>query len=116
MHSLARRLRLRLSEGKELLAREDNKILWEVLMFKYQDGSAVLIGDNVLFDEGQTSGVVDLVVNTEEEVKAFKVAEVGVLLKSTPSGLVYLTRKWLKEDPLRFVSRAKRSALLKQDG
>jgi hypothetical protein len=71
MHSLVRRLRLRLSEGKELLAREDNTILWEVLMFKYQDGSAVLSGDKVLFDKGQTSGVVDLVINTEE-VKAFK--------------------------------------------
>lgn len=63
--------------------------------------------------KGQTSGVVDLVVNTEEEVKAFKIAEVGVLLKSTPSGLVCLTQKWLKECPLRFVSRAKRSPLLK---
>jgi len=83
-------------------------------MFKYDDGSAILIGDNVLIDKGKTPGVVDLVVNTPAEVKAFKVAEIGVMVKA-PTGLVYMTQKWLKEDPLRFVSRGKRKPLFKQN-
>lgn len=82
-------------------------------MFKYADGSTVLIGDTVLIEHGKTSGVVDLIVNTPAEVKDFKVAEVGIMLKDTPAGFVYLTNKWLKDDPLRFVSRAKRNPLFK---
>lgn len=84
-------------------------------MFKYKDGSEVLIGDNVLLENGNTSGVVDLIVNTEEEVKIFKVAEVGIMLKSASIGLVYLTMRWLEEEPLKFVSRAERNPLFKQD-
>lgn len=83
-------------------------------MFKYADGSAILIGDNVLLDKGKTAGVVDLIVNTKAEVKDFKVAEVGVMVKA-PAGLVYLTQKWLSADPLTFVSRGKRKPLFKQD-
>ena len=84
-------------------------------MFKYEDGSEVLIGDNVLFENGKTAGVVDLIVNTEGEVKDFKVAEIGVMLKSADFGLVYLTKRWLEEEPLKFVSRAQRNPLFKQD-
>lgn len=83
-------------------------------MFKYQDGSEVLIGDNILLDNGKTSGVVHLIVNTEDEVKIFKVEEVGIMLQSVSLGLVYLTKDWLKEDSLRFVSRAKPNPLFKR--
>ncbi|GEM_PF-1553327 len=83
-------------------------------MFKYEGGSAILIGDNVLVDKGKMPGVVDLVVNTPAEVKAFKVAEIGIMVK-VPTGLVYLTQKWLKEDPLMFVSRGKRKPLFKMN-
>jgi hypothetical protein len=83
-------------------------------MFKYADGTEVLIGDTVLIEHGKTSGVVHLIVNTAAEVKDFKVAEVGIMLKDTPTGFVYLTTKWLKEDPIAFVSRGKRKPLFKQ--
>ena len=84
-------------------------------MFKYDDGSEVLIGDNVLLENGSTLGVVDLIVKTEAEVKDFKVAEVGVMVNSESSGLVYLTKRWLADEPLKFVSRARRNPLFKQD-
>lgn len=83
-------------------------------MFKYQDGSEMLIGDNVLLDKGKTAGVVDLIVNTAAEAKDFKVAEVGVMVKA-PAGLVYLTQKWLNEGALTFVSRGKRKPLFDLD-
>jgi len=84
-------------------------------MFKYQDGSEILIGDSVLLENGKSSGVVDLIINTEDEVKAFKVDEIGIMLKSVSFGLVYLSNDWLKEDPLRLVSRAKPNPLFKRD-
>ena len=76
-------------------------------MFKYQDGSDILIGDHVLLENGKTPGVVDRIITTKVEAKDINVEEVGIMLKSPPFGLVYLPKHWLEEDPLRFVSRAK---------
>lgn len=76
-------------------------------MFKYQDGSEVLIGDNVLIEQGKTPGVVNLIITTEDEAKGINVDEVGIMLKSPPFGLVYYSKHWLEEDPLSFISRAK---------
>ncbi len=76
-------------------------------MFKYDDGTDVLVGDNVLIENGKTPGIVDLIITTEEEAKNINVDEVGIMLKSPPFGLVYFSKFWLEKDPLRFVSRAK---------
>lgn len=76
-------------------------------MFKYQDGSDILIGDNVLHEFGRTPGVVDRIITSEIEAKSINVDEVGIMLKSAPFGLVYLPKHWLEVDPLRLVSRAK---------
>lgn len=84
-------------------------------MFKYKDNTEVLIGDNVLLESGKTSGVVDLIVNTQAEVKAFKVDEAGVMVSLVGTGMVYLTKQWLADEPLQFVSRAKRNPLFKLD-
>lgn len=75
-------------------------------MFKYQDGSDVLVGDNVLIEDGRTPAVIDFIITTEEAAKEINVDEVGVMMKSAPFGMVYFTKSWLKEDPLMFVSRA----------
>lgn len=83
-------------------------------MFKYEDGAEMLIGDHVLLNQGKTGGVVDLIVNTAAEAKDFKVAEIGVMVK-TSAGLVYLTQKWLSEGALTFVSRGKRKPLFELD-
>jgi hypothetical protein len=76
-------------------------------MFKYQDGSDVLVGDNVLIENGKTPGVVDRIITNDEEAKNINVDEVGIMLKSPPFGLIYFSKSWLEEDPLRFVCRAK---------
>jgi hypothetical protein len=76
-------------------------------MFKYQDGSDVLIGDNALIENGKTLGIVHLIITTEDETKSINVYEVGVMIKSPPFGLVYFSKHWLDEDHLRFVSHAK---------
>jgi hypothetical protein len=76
-------------------------------MFKYQDGSDVLVGDNVLIENGKTPGIVDRIITNDEEAKNINVDEVGIMLKSAPFGLVYFSEHWLQQDPLRFVSRAK---------
>jgi hypothetical protein len=76
-------------------------------MFKYQDGSDVLVGDNVLIENGKTPGIVDRIITNDEEAKNINVDEVGIMLKSPPFGLVYFSKHWLQQDPLRFVSRAK---------
>jgi hypothetical protein len=76
-------------------------------MFKYEDGSEVMVGDSVLLEHGRTPGTVELIVVTGEEMKAINVEEPGVMLKSPPFGRVYLPQRSLTEDPLRFVARAR---------
>lgn len=48
----------------------------------YQDGSLIRVGDNVLLENGQTPGTVELVVVTSEEMAAIGVDEPGVMLLS----------------------------------
>ncbi|STQ90794.1 Uncharacterised protein [Iodobacter fluviatilis] len=74
-------------------------------MFKYQDGSEIMIGDSVLLENGRTLGTVKFIVTTPEEMKAINVEEPGVMLQSPPFGRVYLPQWSLVQDPLRFVSR-----------
>jgi len=75
-------------------------------MFKYEDGSEIMVGDSVLLENGRTPGTVELIVTTPEEMKAINVEEPGVMLKSPPFGRVYLPRWSLRERPIRLVSRA----------
>lgn len=74
-------------------------------MFKYEDGSEIMVGDSVLLENGRTPGTVEHIVTTAEEMKATNVEEPGVMLKSPPFGRVYLPQWSLVEAPLRFVSR-----------
>jgi len=74
-------------------------------MFKYEDGTVIMVGDSVLLEQGGTPGTVEFIVSTAEEMKATNVEEPGVMLKSPPFGRVYLPQWSLLEDPLRFVSR-----------
>jgi hypothetical protein len=74
-------------------------------LFKYEDGSEIMIGDSVLLENGRTQGTVEFIVTTAAEMKATNVEGPGVMLKSPPFGRVYLPQWSLEEDPLRFVSR-----------
>jgi len=74
-------------------------------MFKYEDGTEIMVGDSVLLENGRTPGTVEFIVTTAEEMQTTNVEEPGVMLKSPPFGRVYLPQWSLMEDPLRFVSR-----------
>ena len=75
-------------------------------MLKYSDGSEIQVGDAVLLEHGNTSGIVEIIVSTPEEMRAIGVEEPGVMLRSRPFGRVYLPLLSLAEDPLQFVARA----------
>ena len=55
----------------------------------YQTGEEILVGDEVLIEKGKTTGVIDTVIETQEEMKQWNVEEPGVLIKSAPFGLVF---------------------------
>ena len=71
---------------------------------KYQDGSEIKIGDFVRLENG-TVGTIYQLVSTEDEIKAIRVEEPGILLDAIPDGLIYLPQSTFVEDPLKLVSR-----------
>ena len=72
---------------------------------KYFSGEKVNLGDNVLIENRRTTGVVENIIETENDMKNFNVNEKGVLLKSKPFGLVFWPIEY-EDDPVAFVSRA----------
>ena len=75
-------------------------------MFKYSDGSEIMLGDSVLFENGKVSGVVELIVQTEGEMAAINVHESGIMLKSAELGLTYHSAWHLSHETFSLVSRA----------
>jgi hypothetical protein len=75
-------------------------------MFKYSDGSEIMLGDSVLFENGKVSGVVELLVQTEDEMAAINVNEPGIMLNSTELGLTYHSAWHLTNESISLVSRA----------
>ena len=56
---------------------------------KYSSGEEILVGDEVLIENGKTPGVIETIVETQEEMKEWNVEESGVLVKAAPFGLVF---------------------------
>lgn len=52
-------------------------------------GNPVRVGDAVLIESGRTSGVVEAVIETAEDMGKWQVEEPGVLVKTEPFGLVF---------------------------
>lgn len=75
-------------------------------MIQYLDGSAIVVGDSVLIENGRTEATVVQVVATAEQQREWGVEFPGVMLESAPFGLLYLPTEFLVEEPLQFVSRA----------
>ncbi len=75
-------------------------------MIRYLDGSAVVVGDYVLIENGRTEATVVQVVTTAEQQREWGVELPGVMLRSAPFGLLYLPTEFLAEEPLQFVARA----------
>jgi hypothetical protein len=81
-------------------------LLRSKVIFRYSDGSEILVGDSVLLERGRTPGIVELIVISDEEMKSINVEEPGIMLKSPPFGRVFLPQWSLEEHPLMLVSRA----------
>ncbi|MET1254139.1 hypothetical protein ABVT43_03265 [Aliikangiella sp. GXAS 311] len=71
---------------------------------QYLDGHEIQLGDLVMFECGQTQGIVDVLIETESAMQEWQVDTPGVLLKSTPFGSVFWPINDTR-DPLVFISR-----------
>ena len=76
-------------------------------MFKYSDGTEVMVGDSVEFDG--TPGVVEYFVNSEQEMKDTGVTDPGIMFTSSTMGRFYLPQWAIEADPLELVARAPQS-------
>jgi hypothetical protein len=81
-------------------------------MLTYQNGNRIEIGDSVRFERGRTSGTVYELVDTSAKASELGVEEEGVMLKSAPFGLVFLSVTSLLADPLEFISHGAAGAEL----
>ena len=54
---------------------------------KYLSGEEIEVGDNVLIENRRTPGVVECVIETDQDMKEWNLDERGVLLKSLHDAL-----------------------------
>ena len=71
---------------------------------KYSTGEEIKVNDNVLIENRRTSGVVEYIIETDQDIKEWNLDEQGVLLKSSPFGSVFWPLEG-NQDPVTFVSR-----------
>lgn len=71
---------------------------------KYLSGEEIEVGDNLLIENRRTPGIVECVIETDQDMKEWNLDEQGVLLKSPPFGSVFWPIEE-KDDPVIFVSR-----------
>ena len=55
----------------------------------YQTGEEILVGDEVLIENGKTPGIVERIIESQKEMEQWNVEESGVLIKAAPFGLVF---------------------------
>ena len=74
-------------------------------MISYQDGTKMRVGDTVLIEHGCTPGMISELIQANADLKQWNVTEPGVMIKSTPFGLVFLPISTFTDDPIVFVAR-----------
>jgi len=70
----------------------------------YKTGEVVKIGDSVLIENGKTPGIVQAVIETENDMQEWGLDEKGISIESKPFGLVFWPASIL-EDPVIFKCR-----------
>ena len=70
----------------------------------YLSGEEILVGDSVFIENGKTPGIIERIIETQEEMKQCNVEEAGVLIKSPPFGLVFWPQSFT-QDPVIFKQR-----------
>lgn len=73
-------------------------------MISYEDGTEMKVGDSVLIEEGRTPGVITDIIESTATQSEWNVQEPGVMIKSPPFGLVFITTATFKEDPVLLVA------------
>ena len=63
------------------------------------------VGDTVLIEHGRTPGMISELIQANADLKQWNVTEPGVMIKSTPFGLVFLPISTFTDDPIVFVAR-----------
>jgi len=74
----------------------------------YLSGENIQVGDNVQLEHGKTTGVVQFIIQSDDDMKEWNLDEQGLLIQSEPFGSVF----WPLDDvndPIVFISRGKLS-------
>ena len=71
----------------------------------YEDGTEIRIGDSVRIERGRTPATVEMIIQTDTDMRGLGVDVRGVMLLSPPFGRVYWTVEVMEEDPLVFDQR-----------
>lgn len=74
-------------------------------MIRYQDGTEMKAGDSVLIEKGRTPGVIADLIESAAEQASCNAHEPGLMIKSSPFGLVFIPASTLTEDPVILVQR-----------
>lgn len=74
-------------------------------MMTYLDGTEVRVGDRLSLSPNGEAGVVSDVLDSTEKAAAWGLAETGLMIDSTATGLTFYAARSLIDDDLRFVSR-----------
>lgn len=67
-------------------------------------GNHIKIGDSVLFENGQTSGVVTGILESALDLKTWAVEAKGIMIESKPFGMLFLPVSSFIADEVRIVS------------
>jgi hypothetical protein len=70
-------------------------------IMKYLSGEEILVGDEVLIENGKTTGIVETIIESQKEMEQWNVEESGVLIKAAPFGLVFWPHS-NSDDPIVF--------------
>ena len=74
-------------------------------MIRYVGGEQARIGDTVLIDNGERTGNVEEVIDTDLKVREWGVAEPGVMITSDYYGRLFLPVSCFDGDEIRLASR-----------
>lgn len=74
-------------------------------MIKYPDGTEARVGDSVSLSHDTDRGVVRHVLDSAELAESWNLAEIGLMIESTATGLTFYSIHSLDRGEIRFISR-----------
>lgn len=74
-------------------------------MLTYSDGKEIRVGDSVVLHQGTYTGTVQHVIDSPDDIKAWQVPEVGLMIDTSFGGLVYYPGSSLTAEEIALVTR-----------